>query len=262
MDDELQQKEILMTTLTRLAHLAALTSGLSVLAAGSVTADQRIFDAFENNDTGPAVAWIEAGGDPAIRDKDGMTLMHWGAWKWEIEIVQMLLDRGVDADIAAPNGTTPLMQASSSAGVAMVDLLLENGADVNAATDVNITALLFAVGQNASPKVLDRLLQAGAEPLAAVNEPGAWDHGFLPLDAVRKRNPWVLDTEPGRRLQRLTYEGTGCEGVIVLASDSPLSALAERTLGEASRWKQIAKLNGLGADKSYRQGDCLKLPVR
>jgi hypothetical protein len=48
----------------------------------------------------------------------------------------------------------------------------------------------------------------------------------------------------------------------VLASDSPLSVLAERTLGKASRWKEIAKLNGIGADRSYRLGDCLKLPVR
>ena len=39
------------------------------------------------------------------------------------------------------------------------------------------------------------------------------------------------------------------------------SLFAERIFGDAKRWRAIAKLNGLGPEKSYRLGDCLKLPV-
>ena len=51
----------------------------------------------------------------------------------------------------------------------------------------------------------------------------------------------------------------GSDGVIVLASDTKLSVLAERTCGKASRCHQIAKLNGLEG-KGYKEGDVLALP--
>ena len=51
----------------------------------------------------------------------------------------------------------------------------------------------------------------------------------------------------------------GSDGVIVLASDTKLSVLAERTFGKASRCHQIAKLNDLDG-KGYKEGDGLALP--
>ena len=45
----------------------------------------------------------------------------------------------------------------------------------------------------------------------------------------------------------------------MLASDTKLSTLVERTLGNASRWKQIVELNDLDG-KSQKKGDCLALP--
>lgn len=55
------------------------------------------------------------------------------------------------------------------------------------------------------------------------------------------------------------YRVLGSDGVIVLASDTKLSVLAERTCGKASRCHQIAKLNGLEG-KGYKEGDVLALP--
>ena len=55
------------------------------------------------------------------------------------------------------------------------------------------------------------------------------------------------------------YRLLGSDGVIVLASDTKLSILAERTFGKASRCHQIAKLNGLEG-KGYEEGDCSALP--
>lgn len=235
---------------------------LLFLAVSSARADQRLFDEwFLRGDTSRAVAHIESGGDPEIRDKEGMTLLNWAAWRGDIRIAQMLLDRGVDVDILAPGDITSLMHASHAGHPEMVAFLLSKGANPLLTTDKEFAALHFWA-LDGHPDTLTHLLDADSDPLGRANMPDRPGHQFLPLDGVRKKNPWVLNTDPGRRLLRLTYEGTGCEGVIVLASDSPLSVLAERTLGKASRWKEIAKLNGLGADKSYQLGDCLKLPVR
>jgi hypothetical protein len=115
---------------------------------------------------------------------------------------------------------------------------------------------------NGHPDTLTLLLDAGADPLLAMHRPGHLAHGALPLDTVYRNSRQVLKTAPGRRLLRLTHEGTGCEGVIVRPTDTNLELFAERILGDAKRWRAIAKLNGLGPEKSCRLGDCLKLPVR
>ena len=58
----------------------------------------------------------------------------------------------------------------------------------------------------------------------------------MALEFARKHNPALLDTDAGRRLLRLTCEGTGCEGVIVVPGDTRLSIIAERMLGDLSPW--------------------------
>ena len=151
------------------------------------------------------------------------------------------------------------MQASGFVHVHLVDLFLAERAKVNPGSDLNFTALHFTDGSSVTPDVLARLLEAGADSLARANDPEGPDHGFLLLDVVRAKNPALLATDAGRWLERLTCKGTGCEGVIVLAGDTKLSTLAERTLGKASRWKQIAELNDLEG-KEYKKGDCLALP--
>lgn len=252
-----------MTPFATFARPALLAAALSVLAALPATADQRMFNDFLRGDTRTAVAYIESGGDPMVRDKNGMTLLHWAAWTGEEEIARSLISRGVDVDVRSePGGATPLMQASGGAGLPMVDYFLAEGADVNAANDLNFTALHFVASRSPAPdapEVLARLLDAGADPLKKVNDLEAPDHGFLPLDGARKHYPALLKTDAGRRLVALTYEGTGCEGVIVQKGDVKLSIIAERTLGRGSRWKEIVELNDLEG-KGYRKGDCLALP--
>jgi hypothetical protein len=88
------------------------------------------------------------------------------------------------------------------------------------------------------------------------------ERGFRALDFARKHNPELMASPAGKRLERLTEAGEGCDGATVEAGDVKLSILAERILGDAELWRKIAKLNGLGPEKGYRQGDCLKLPVR
>ena len=239
-------------------RLTLLTFALSVLAALPATANQGMFDAALNGDTGPVVAYIESGGDPEVRDKKGLSIMHLAGWIGDIGIAQMLLDRDVDVDILAPHGITPAMHASRGGRPEMVAFFLENGADPKRVTDFG-ASILHQWALNGHPDTLTLLLDAGVDPLLAMHRPGHRSHGVLPLDTVYRNSRPVLKTEPGRRLQRLTYEGTGCEGTIVRPTDTKLSILAERVLGDPGRWKEIAKLNDLEG-KGYKKGDCLALP--
>ena len=253
-----------MTHFTTFARPALLAAALSVLAAPSATADQRVFDDFLRGNASRPISWIEAGGDPHARDKHGATFLHLAAWNGLTRMARRLLELGTDVDVRSDPDSgygreTPLMKASGKGSVPIVKMFLAAGADVNARSDMNLTPLHFVAHPSGTPGVLALLLDAGADPLVRSNAPGADHHGFLPLDGVRKNNPSLLRSEPGQRLLRLTYEGTGCEGVIVLASDTKISILAERTLGKASRWKEIVELNGLEG-KGYKKGDCLALP--
>ena len=251
------EREEKMRELMRMA-LSTAVMVLSAAGAGA-QATALVFGDFLEVTPREVAAYINSGGDLEIRNHQTYTLMHWAAWNGEIEIARVLLDRGMDVDISTPDGMTPMMLAGIAGQPDMVAFFLGEGADHARTNDKGYTALhLWAL--NGDPDTLTHLLDAGSDPLLRLNTPEKWSHQALPLDGVRKLNLWVLKTDAGRRLQRLTYEGTGCEGVIVLPSDKKLTIIAERTLGNAARWKQIAKLNGLGPDKSYRLGDCLKLP--
>ncbi len=51
-----------------------------------------------------------------------------------------------------------------------------------------------------------------------------------------------------------------CSGWRVTEDDTRLSLIAQRALGEAARWSEIAELNDLRDGRNYQLGDCLSLP--
>jgi len=52
------------------------------------------------------------------------------------DIVRIMVDSGVDVDLADLYGTTPLLAASRSGHADIVRILVDNGVDVNGAADV------------------------------------------------------------------------------------------------------------------------------
>jgi ankyrin repeat protein len=90
----------------------------------------------------------EYGADLTVRNESNRTLLHHAAFRGHPELVRYLIERGIDVNSVADDGTTPLMDAARMPGsgggdtrLEVVRLLVGNGAYVNARDDRGRTPL-------------------------------------------------------------------------------------------------------------------------
>ncbi len=256
-----------MIKLLATALLALHAAAGSALAADRHISLKDLYDAFGAGDLETVMAFKakDLGTDFVFYGPRGATLLHSAAQNDQPEIASALMADGLPVDIRTKSGAaTPLMIAASHCSVRAGRVFLDAGVEVNAVhIGTGGTALVLAAWDNC-PQMVDLLLDAGADPMPAArgSKVPKDERGFRALDFARKHNPDLMASPAGQRLERLTEAGAGCDGARAEAGDTNLKLFAERILGDAKRWRAIATLNGLGADKSYRLGDCLKLPVR
>jgi ankyrin repeat protein len=79
----------------------------------------------------------------------------------QLEVVKILIDRGIDADASTFEGVTPLMFASQNGDIEIIQYLLSQGADVNATPNNGVTALIGAV-RTEQYEAAEMLLDSGA----------------------------------------------------------------------------------------------------
>ncbi len=207
--------------------LIAILTAAFLLAAS----DSRISDAAKNSDIARVKALLAQKADVNGAQGDGMTALHWAAFRDDAEMTQMLLKAGANVkattrigsipplSLAAKNGNpeiieallnagagandktatgaTVLMAAALSGNAEAVKVLIAHGADVNARENANgQTALMFAAWEN-RPEVIKALVSKGADLKAAtkvveLNEPLLDDDGN-PIPPRGGRGP----REPG-----------------------------------------------------------------
>ena len=212
---------------------------------------------------------LASGADPDVFVHERGNALHAAAYHGKTGVVRALIKAGADVHVTTPSprhtalslAAHPLDDTSQTVEIAR--MLLRAGADANSVTYFGATPLHMVGKYGRQPDMINVLLDAGADPLARQTFSRRGDTGKTPLDLARKYNPRILRTDAGRRLHAATrragMDTESCDGVVVQPSDTKLSYLAERTLGKASRWKEIVELNGLEG-KGYRAGDCLMLP--
>lgn len=98
---------------------------------------------------------ILAGGDIAVTDKMGSTLLHLGSAAGNIAMVNLLLENGADVNINAYNKRgTALFMAAENGHEAMVKLLLQHGANINAKFYKTPASIAAENGHDAVAKLL------------------------------------------------------------------------------------------------------------
>ncbi|XP_021302360.1 serine/threonine-protein phosphatase 6 regulatory ankyrin repeat subunit B [Sorghum bicolor] len=163
----------------------------------SAEGETPIFTATEADGGGAAIVsvvryLIERGGDPAKPDAKGCTPLHKAAEFGHVEVVRLLLSKGVPVDPIERRGT-PLHLAAVTDNHQSLKLLLDHGADPNRVVTRIFSPLLMAcIGH--SFKCLKLLVEAGADVNFAGADPNIPDgNGRLPimLAATREKRELV-----------------------------------------------------------------------
>ena len=81
--------------------------------------------------------------DVTVKDKDGITSLHWAAIEGYTEVAVLLIEQGADVNAKNRYGATPLRWAAGEGHTDVVKLLLEQGADVNINVGNKKQPLLF-----------------------------------------------------------------------------------------------------------------------
>ena len=109
---------------------------------------------------------MTAGADPKFTGSGGDTALMAAAWQRDLRMVRELPDRGVSVNATDVHGETALMSASQTClDGKIVQLLLNAGADPNVKSTDGFTALMSAAGAG-NEIAAEKLLKAGADPTA------------------------------------------------------------------------------------------------
>jgi serine/threonine-protein phosphatase 6 regulatory ankyrin repeat subunit B len=111
---------------------------------------------------------LEKGEPVSERDIRGWTALHYAAKSGQENTVDLLLSKGAEIDVRGDKGLTPLFVAIYYCHERVVRDLLEKGANVTIRLKIDnglwMTPLLRASEIGCNPKILQDLLNAGADP--------------------------------------------------------------------------------------------------
>ena len=142
-----------------------LAAGTMLLAADANIQggkDLRVANAAAQGDRDAVAALIKQKVDVNTAQGDGMTALHWAAFKDDLALTKMLLTAGASVKATTRNGAiTPLNMAARNGNAAMVAALLKAGSSATEITAEGMTPLM-AAALSGSADTAKVLLDAGA----------------------------------------------------------------------------------------------------
>ncbi|XP_069128227.1 serine/threonine-protein phosphatase 6 regulatory ankyrin repeat subunit A-like [Argopecten irradians] len=112
---------------------------------------------------------VECGVDINSKDSDHRTPLHWAATYGRTDTAQLLLQKGAVVNVTQSDGFTPLHAATCLGHLNVSKVLMDNGAKVNKVDAEGWTALHTAVCYG-HPKMVDLLLDYGSSVTAVTSD--------------------------------------------------------------------------------------------
>jgi len=145
--------------MNRLILCATFTLCASVLQAAPGRAP--LADAAEKMDRAAIRTLLTQHADVNASQPDGMTALHWAAYRDNVEIARLLVSAGANVKAANRYGVTPLSLACTNGNAAMVEMLLKAGADANEMLPGGETPLMTA-SRTGNLAIVKTLINHGA----------------------------------------------------------------------------------------------------
>jgi peptidoglycan/LPS O-acetylase OafA/YrhL len=140
-------KRVLLPCMLGLVTIVPAVSAVSVWAMFSgvgspQTDDGSVAAAARRGDQAAIRGRLDAGGDiNAVDLKIGATPLSWAAMRGDVDVVRLLIERGVNVNCRNRDGSSPLLSAAFLGRPDVVKILMSSGADVSVRNDQGTSAL-------------------------------------------------------------------------------------------------------------------------
>jgi len=125
------------------------------MLASAAAVDTELPNAAMQGDKDGVLSLLKAKADVNAAQGDGMTALHWAAFRDDVELAKTLVQAGANVKATTRDGgLTPLSMAATNGSAAMIKVLLEAGADPNSRFVHGTTPLMLASASGSGDAVL------------------------------------------------------------------------------------------------------------
>ena len=202
----------------------------------AVAQDVSLVDAVRSGDRETVTGLLESGLSASSAEPDGTAALHWASQRDDLSMVQLLLAFGAEVDAPNRYGVTPLMLAVTNGSPLVVEALIGAGASVDGVMSGGDTVLMVAA-RTGRVDVVEQLLATGV----VVDATETW-RGQTAL-------MWAAAEDNVETIQALVRAGADVEA----RSEGQLTALLFAVREGHNRAVDV--LVALGADVNAAAGD-------